>query len=166
MVVCESLIEPRSNHLMQIMFKATYLLSHPMITLIDDKDEEDNLEFQMVMEKSSSMVVNTNRGSSNTHQYKNCGQEAVPCLNAYSATILEKQSIEVRLAKVSSQGLENNMRKELTEANNQVLHKTQDELKARSAEFHAVEESKGNLQVRKHLFKKELQGLKGRMLMR
>ncbi|KAL2483311.1 Kinesin-like calmodulin-binding protein [Forsythia ovata] len=86
--------------------------------------------------------------------------------SALQATILEKQSIEVRLAKVSSQGLENNMRKELTEANNQVLHKTQDELKARSAEFHAVEESKGNLQVRKHLFKKELQGLKGRMLMR
>ncbi|KAL2508339.1 kinesin-like protein KIN-14I [Forsythia ovata] len=86
--------------------------------------------------------------------------------SALQATILEKQSIEVRLAKVSSQGLENNMRKELTEANNQVLHKTQDELKARSAKFHAVEESKGNLQVRKHLFKKELQGLKGRMLMR
>ncbi|KAL2531193.1 Kinesin-like calmodulin-binding protein [Abeliophyllum distichum] len=64
---------------------------------------------------------------------------------ASQATILEKQSIEVRLAKVSSQGLENNTRKEFTEANNQVLRKTQDELKARSAELHAVEESKRKL---------------------
>ncbi|KAL2483112.1 Kinesin-like calmodulin-binding protein [Forsythia ovata] len=64
---------------------------------------------------------------------------------ASQATILEKQSIEVRLAKVSSQGLENNTRKELTEANNQVLRKSQDELKARSAELHAVEESKRKL---------------------
>ncbi|XP_022859794.1 kinesin-like protein KIN-14E [Olea europaea var. sylvestris] len=69
--------------------------------------------------------------------------------SALQAAILEKQSIEVRLSKVSSQGLENNNRKELTEANNQVLHKTRDELKARNAELHAVEESRRKLMSEK-----------------
>ncbi|CAA2968418.1 kinesin-like calmodulin-binding [Olea europaea subsp. europaea] len=61
------------------------------------------------------------------------------------ATILEKQRIEVRFSKVSSQGFENNIRKELTEANNEVLRKTQDELKARNAELQAAEESRRKL---------------------
>ncbi|CAI9780861.1 unnamed protein product [Fraxinus pennsylvanica] len=69
--------------------------------------------------------------------------------SALQATILEKQRIEVRLSKVSSQGLENNIRKELTEANNQVLRKTQDELKALNAELHAVEESRRKLRSEK-----------------
>ncbi|XP_022859795.1 kinesin-like protein KIN-14E [Olea europaea var. sylvestris] len=69
--------------------------------------------------------------------------------SALQAAILEKQSIEVRLSKVSSQGLENNNRKELTEANNQVLHKTRDELKACNAELHAVEESRRKLMSEK-----------------
>lgn len=33
---------------------------------------------------------------------------------------MEKQNIEVKFAKLNSQGLENNMRKELVETNNQV----------------------------------------------
>lgn len=36
------------------------------------------------------------------------------------ATLLEKESLEVRYAKLNSRGLENNIRKELVEANNQV----------------------------------------------
>ncbi|KAL0430829.1 UNVERIFIED_CONTAM: Kinesin-like protein KIN-14E [Sesamum radiatum] len=59
--------------------------------------------------------------------------------------ILEKQSIEVKFAKLNSQGLENNIRKELAETNSQVLRKTQDELKACSAQLHAAEESKRKL---------------------
>ncbi|KAK4384004.1 Kinesin-like protein KIN-14I [Sesamum angolense] len=61
------------------------------------------------------------------------------------AAILEKQSIEVKFAKLNSQGLENNIRKELAETNSQVLRKTQEELKACSAQLHAVEESKRKL---------------------
>ncbi|KAL2520750.1 putative harbinger transposase-derived protein [Forsythia ovata] len=49
-----------------------------MITymVIEDEDEEDDLEFQMVMGQLGSMVGNTNQGSSSTPQYKDCGQEA------------------------------------------------------------------------------------------
>ncbi|KAI3462271.1 hypothetical protein Pfo_018934 [Paulownia fortunei] len=65
--------------------------------------------------------------------------------SALQAALLEKQNIEVKFAKLNSQGLENNIRKELVETNNQVLRKIQDELKARSAELHAVEESKRKL---------------------
>ncbi|KAL2247148.1 kinesin-like protein KIN-14I [Sesamum indicum] len=65
--------------------------------------------------------------------------------SALQAAFLEKQSIEVKFAKLNSQGLENNIRKELVETNSQVLRKTQDELKACSAQLHAVEESKRKL---------------------
>nr|GMC65960.1 kinesin-like calmodulin-binding protein [Ipomoea batatas] len=51
----------------------------------------------------------------------------------------------MRLAKLSPLGLENNIRKELVEANNQVLRKIQDELKARLMELHAAEETKRKL---------------------
>ncbi|XP_051139409.1 kinesin-like protein KIN-14E [Andrographis paniculata] len=57
----------------------------------------------------------------------------------------EKQSIEAKLAKLNSQGVQNNARKELVDSNNQVLHKVQDELKARTAELAAAEESKRKL---------------------
>lgn len=65
--------------------------------------------------------------------------------SALQATLSEKESLEVRYAKLNSRGLENNIRKELVEANNQVLCKIQDELKVRTAELHAVEESKRKL---------------------
>ncbi|PIN12565.1 Kinesin (KAR3 subfamily) [Handroanthus impetiginosus] len=65
--------------------------------------------------------------------------------SALQAALLEKQSIEVKFAKLNSQGLETNIRKELVDANNQVLRKIQDELKARNAELHVVEESKRKL---------------------
>ncbi|KAL0462662.1 UNVERIFIED_CONTAM: Kinesin-like protein KIN-14E [Sesamum latifolium] len=65
--------------------------------------------------------------------------------SALQAAFLEKQSIEVKFAKLNSQGLENNIRKELAETNSQVLRKTQDELKACSAQLHAAEESKRKL---------------------
>ncbi|KAL0286920.1 UNVERIFIED_CONTAM: Kinesin-like protein KIN-14I [Sesamum angustifolium] len=65
--------------------------------------------------------------------------------SALQAAFLEKQSIEVKFAKLNSQGLENNIRKELAETNSQVLRKTQEELKACSAQLHAVEESKRKL---------------------
>ncbi|KAL3845048.1 hypothetical protein ACJIZ3_002451 [Penstemon smallii] len=63
--------------------------------------------------------------------------------SALQNALMEKQSIEARLVKLNSQGSENNIRKELVD--NQVLRKIQDELKSRSAELHAVEETKRKL---------------------
>ncbi|XP_057809328.1 kinesin-like protein KIN-14E [Salvia miltiorrhiza] len=65
--------------------------------------------------------------------------------SAIQAALLEKQNIEVKLAKLNSQGLENNMRKELVETNNQVLRKIHDDLKARTAELHDIEETNRKL---------------------
>ncbi|KAK4490451.1 hypothetical protein RD792_001128 [Penstemon davidsonii] len=63
--------------------------------------------------------------------------------SALQNALMEKQSIEARLVKLNSQGSENNIRKELVDK--QVLRKIQDELKSRSAELHAVEETKRKL---------------------
>ncbi|KAH6799336.1 kinesin-like calmodulin-binding protein [Perilla frutescens var. frutescens] len=65
--------------------------------------------------------------------------------SAIQAGLLEKQNIEVKFAKLNSQGLENNTRKEMVETNNQVLLKIQDDLKARTAELHDMEESNRKL---------------------
>ncbi|KAG6401110.1 hypothetical protein SASPL_137955 [Salvia splendens] len=65
--------------------------------------------------------------------------------SAIQAALLEKQNIEVKLVKLNSQGLENNMRRELVETNNQVLHKVQDDLKARTSELHDAEETNKKL---------------------
>lgn len=65
--------------------------------------------------------------------------------SSIQAALMEKQNIEVKFAKLNSQGLENNMRKELVETNNQVLRKIQDDLKARTAELHDIEESNRKL---------------------
>ncbi|CAA0813431.1 Kinesin-like calmodulin-binding protein [Striga hermonthica] len=62
--------------------------------------------------------------------------------SALQAAMLEKQNLEVKFAKLNSQGLGSNIKKELVETNNPVLRKTQDELKARNAELLVVEESK------------------------
>ncbi|KAL8532214.1 hypothetical protein ACS0TY_008714 [Phlomoides rotata] len=69
--------------------------------------------------------------------------------SALQASMLEKQNIEVKFAKLNNHGLENNTRKEFIETNNQVLCKIQDELKARTAELHVLEESN-----RKHMNEK------------
>ncbi|CAI9110386.1 OLC1v1010396C1 [Oldenlandia corymbosa var. corymbosa] len=69
--------------------------------------------------------------------------------SALQALLMDKRSVELKLAKLSSQGLEKNIRKELVEANNQILNKIQDELKARTLELHAAEESKRKLLAEK-----------------
>ncbi|KAM7519914.1 hypothetical protein LguiB_018876 [Lonicera macranthoides] len=63
--------------------------------------------------------------------------------SAIQAALLERQSMEVRLAKLPE--LENNTRKELVDATNQVLHKIQDELKVRTSELRAAEETNKRL---------------------
>uniref|UniRef100_A0A5B7AQB9 Kinesin-like calmodulin-binding protein n=1 Tax=Davidia involucrata TaxID=16924 RepID=A0A5B7AQB9_DAVIN len=57
------------------------------------------------------------------------------------AALMEKQSMETRLAKLNGPEFETKAKKELIEANNQVLNKIQDELKVRNAELHAAEET-------------------------
>ncbi|KAK2967152.1 hypothetical protein RJ640_026543 [Escallonia rubra] len=80
----------------------------------------------------------------------NCDRDKLRSLCAekdslLQAALLEKQNMEVRLAKLSKPELENNTKKELVEATNQVLYKIQDELKMRSSELHAAEEAKRKL---------------------
>ncbi|GMP32288.1 hypothetical protein CsSME_00006114 [Camellia sinensis var. sinensis] len=60
---------------------------------------------------------------------------------ALQAALLEKRSMEARLVKLSNPGFESNAKKEIIEANNQVLQKIQDELRVCSAELHASEET-------------------------
>ncbi|KAL6530939.1 Kinesin-like protein KIN-14E [Orobanche hederae] len=54
---------------------------------------------------------------------------------------LQKQNLEMKFAP-NSQGFESNIKNELVETNNQVLHKILDELKAPTAELQDVDESK------------------------
>ncbi|KAH0636050.1 hypothetical protein KY290_036447 [Solanum tuberosum] len=57
---------------------------------------------------------------------------------------MEKRNLEMHLSKLSSQGLNKNILKELVEANNQVLEKIQEEVKAR-AMLRTAEETKRKL---------------------
>ncbi|KAK9284824.1 hypothetical protein L1049_024001 [Liquidambar formosana] len=60
--------------------------------------------------------------------------------SALQAAMLERRSMEARLAKLGNLALDDNSKKDLIGTNNQVLHKLQDELKVRSDELHAAEE--------------------------
>ncbi|KAL7223648.1 hypothetical protein ACSBR1_025158 [Camellia fascicularis] len=60
---------------------------------------------------------------------------------ALQAALLEKRSMEARLVELSNPGFKSNAKKEIIEANNQVLQKIQDELRVCSAELHASEET-------------------------
>ncbi|XP_059645600.1 kinesin-like protein KIN-14E [Cornus florida] len=56
------------------------------------------------------------------------------------AALVEKQSMEARLANLNNPVSEANAKKELIEGNNRVLNKVQDELNVRTAELQAAEE--------------------------
>lgn len=74
---------------------------------------------------------------------------------ALQDALLENKSLEARVAKLSKPELENNTKKELVEATNQVLQKIQDELRTRSLELHAAEESKKRLVNEKSLLEEK-----------
>ncbi|KAL6959761.1 Kinesin-like protein KIN-14E [Sarracenia purpurea var. burkii] len=76
--------------------------------------------------------------------------------SALQAALLDKRSIEARLAKLNNPGLENNAKKELVKANNQVLQKIQEELKVRTAELHAAEETTKRLVNEKLLLEERM----------
>ncbi|KAL2550349.1 Uncharacterized protein Fot_11879 [Forsythia ovata] len=46
-----------------------------MVIKDEDEDEEDNIEFQMMIGQSTSLVGNMRLGSSSTRQYKDRGRE-------------------------------------------------------------------------------------------
>ncbi|CAL5365981.1 unnamed protein product [Camellia sinensis] len=76
--------------------------------------------------------------------------------SAHQAALLDKRSMEASLAKLTNLGLESNAKKELVEANNQVLQKIQDELKMRSAELHVTEETAKRLVNEKQLLEERI----------
>nr|GLL19033.1 kinesin-like protein KIN-14E isoform X1 [Ipomoea trifida] len=116
--------------------------------LLEDSNERENQELKVQEELESlkdclrSEKQNLAAVASDCDKFKSLFEEKDSELQA---TLAEKQSMEMRLAKLSPLGLENNIRKELVEANNQVLRKIQDELKARLMELHAAEETKRKL---------------------
>ncbi|KAL3612797.1 hypothetical protein D5086_003817 [Populus alba] len=59
---------------------------------------------------------------------------------AFQVVLSEKRSMETRLASLSNLTLDKNAKNDLVGANNQVLHKLQDELKLRNEELRAAEE--------------------------
>ncbi|KAG2695069.1 hypothetical protein I3760_08G173200 [Carya illinoinensis] len=59
---------------------------------------------------------------------------------ALQAALLEKRSLESRLAKLGNLMIENNTKKDMTGADTQLLQKLQDELNLRNEEFHAAED--------------------------
>lgn len=79
--------------------------------------------------------------------------------SALQAALLEKRSMEVRLGKLSSQGLENNAKKDLVGTNSQMLLKLQDELKRRCEELHVAQETAKRLGNEKQLLEQRIQRL-------
>ncbi|KAH7519779.1 hypothetical protein FEM48_Zijuj08G0073400 [Ziziphus jujuba var. spinosa] len=78
---------------------------------------------------------------------------------ALQAAVVEKRSMESRLAKLGNLVLENNSKKEAVGANNQVLKKLQDELKLQNEELNAAEETIKRLVEEKLLLEQRMSGL-------
>ncbi|XP_023767429.1 kinesin-like protein KIN-14E [Lactuca sativa] len=75
------------------------------------------------------------------------------------AVLIEKRNMEARLSQLSKGELENNTKKELVEATNQVLQRIQDELRTRNSELHAAEETKKKLLNEKMLLEERISRL-------
>ncbi|KAK1410608.1 hypothetical protein QVD17_37145 [Tagetes erecta] len=79
--------------------------------------------------------------------------------SALQAALIDRRNMEARLSQLSKGELENNTKKELVEATNQVLQKIQDELRTRSSELHAAEEAKKKLFNEKMLLEERISRL-------
>ncbi|KAJ6776634.1 KINESIN-LIKE PROTEIN KLP-3 [Salix koriyanagi] len=77
---------------------------------------------------------------------------------AFQVALSEKRSLETRLASLSNLAPEKNAKKDLVGANNQVLHKLQDELKLRKEELHEAEERMQRLANEKILLEQKISG--------
>lgn len=78
---------------------------------------------------------------------------------ALQAALLEKRSMEARLAKLGDLMIEKNTKKDLTGTDTQVLQKLQDELKLRSEELHAAEDTLKKLVNEKISLEERISGL-------
>ncbi|KAL9366109.1 hypothetical protein Peur_037308 [Populus x canadensis] len=75
---------------------------------------------------------------------------------AFQVVLSEKRSMETRLASLGNLTLEKNAKNDLVGANNQVLHKLQDELKLRNEELRAAEERMQRLGNEKFLLEQKI----------
>ncbi|KAF5751772.1 putative calmodulin binding protein [Tripterygium wilfordii] len=71
-------------------------------------------------------------------------------------SLLEKRSMEARLAKLGNLAQENNAKKEFSGANNQALHKLQDDLKLCAEKVHAAEENTKRLENEKLVLEQKI----------
>ncbi|KAJ0703716.1 putative minus-end-directed kinesin ATPase [Helianthus annuus] len=79
--------------------------------------------------------------------------------SSLQAALIDQRDMKARLSQLSKGELENNTKKELVEATNQVLQKIQDELRTRSLELHAAEEMKKKLFNEKLLLEEKISRL-------
>ncbi|KAF8409844.1 hypothetical protein HHK36_002362 [Tetracentron sinense] len=100
---------------------------------IELQEELDSLKDSLRSEKQSLAEVAIDRNKLRSL----CDQKD----SVLQAALLEKRSMEARLAKLGNQGLENSSEKDLVGSNKQALNKLQDELKVRSEELHAAQET-------------------------
>ncbi|KAJ6770676.1 KINESIN-LIKE PROTEIN KLP-3 [Salix purpurea] len=82
---------------------------------------------------------------------------------ALQAALSQKRSVETRLANLSNLALEKNTKNSLVGANNQVLHKLQDELKQQNEELHAAEERMQRLGNEKIFLEQKITRLEGKV---
>ncbi|RVW29545.1 Kinesin-like protein KIN-14E [Vitis vinifera] len=117
------------------------------------QEELEGLKDSLISEKQILTEVYVTVINSDHYAMK----EIQPCRLA--AALLEKRSMEVRLGKLSSQGLENNAKKDLVGTNSQMLLKLQDELKRRCEELHVAQETAKRLGNEKQLLEQRIQRL-------
>ncbi|XP_057544275.1 kinesin-like protein KIN-14E [Amaranthus tricolor] len=101
---------------------------------------EENLREQLDSLNESSMIERQNVGkimAEHDNLRSLCNEKE----SALQSALLEKNSLEVRLGKLSDLLSEQNSKMDLPGSNNQVLHKIQDELRVRSEELHSAEQT-------------------------
>ncbi|KAK1349198.1 kinesin-like calmodulin-binding protein [Heracleum sosnowskyi] len=111
------------------------------------QNEMEGLKYMLNSERENLVAVTCNRDELRSlYDEKNL---------AFQDALLENKSLEAKVVKLSKPELENNTKKELVEATNQVLQKIQDELRTRSLELHAAEEAKKRLVNEKSLLEEK-----------
>lgn len=129
---------------LQDLYKATEEAQKHVDQLLGDLQEKQKVEEKLQQElealKDSSTVEKQNLAKITAA----CDRLRSLCdekESALQATLLEKNSMEVRVVKLNELLSEHNTKKDLPGANNEVLHKLQDELKVRTEELCSAEQT-------------------------
>lgn len=108
--------------------------------LQDKQKIEENLQEELDALKESLKIERENLGKI-TAEHDTLNNLCDEKESALQSALLEKNSLEVRLAKVNDLLSKQNNQRDLPGENNQDLHKIQDELRVRSEELHSAEQT-------------------------